>query len=33
MLDKRFILENPELVQKNCDVRGVKADVHRFVAS
>ena len=31
MLDKRFILENADLVQKNCDVRGVKADVHRFV--
>ncbi len=31
MLDKRFILENPELVQKNCTDRGVKADVARFV--
>jgi seryl-tRNA synthetase len=31
MLDRRFILENPELVQKNCDHRGVKADVARFV--
>lgn len=31
MLDKRFILENPELVQRNCDIRGVKADVARFV--
>jgi seryl-tRNA synthetase len=31
MLDKRFILENADLVQKNCDVRGVKADIHRFV--
>ena len=30
MLDKRFILENPDVVQKNCDVRGVKADVHRY---
>ena len=30
MLDKRFILDNADLVQKNCDVRGVKADVHRF---
>jgi seryl-tRNA synthetase len=31
MLDKRFILDNADLVQKNCDVRGVKADVHRYV--
>lgn len=31
MLDKRFILENPELVQRNCDQRGVKVDVARFV--
>ena len=31
MLDRRFILENPELVQQNCDRRGVKADVARFV--
>src|SRR6478672_1316875 len=31
MLDKRFILENAELVQRNCDNRGVKADVARFV--
>jgi len=31
MLDKRFILENPAIVQKNCDVRGVKADVSRYV--
>jgi seryl-tRNA synthetase len=31
MLDRRYILENPEVVQKNCDVRGVKADVARFV--
>ena len=31
MLDKRFILESPELVQQNCDRRGVKADVSRFV--
>jgi seryl-tRNA synthetase len=31
MLDKRFILENAEVVQKNCDHRGVKADVTRFV--
>jgi seryl-tRNA synthetase len=31
MLDKRFILENPALVQENCDRRGVKVDVARFV--
>src|SRR5690606_35402880 len=31
MLDKRFILENPELVQQNCHQRGAKADVARFV--
>jgi seryl-tRNA synthetase len=31
MLDKRFILENAELVQQNCDRRGVKVDVARFV--
>jgi seryl-tRNA synthetase len=32
MLDRRFILENPELVQQNCDRRSVKVDVSRFVA-
>jgi seryl-tRNA synthetase len=31
MLDKRFILENPELVQQNCDERGMRADVGRYV--
>lgn len=31
MLDRRYILDNPELVQRNCDHRGVKADVARFV--
>jgi seryl-tRNA synthetase len=31
MLDKRFILENPDLVQKNCDNRGARADVARYV--
>jgi seryl-tRNA synthetase len=31
MLDKRLILESPELVQENCDRRGVKVDVARFV--
>ncbi len=32
MLDKRFILENAELVQKNCTDRGGKVDVDRYVA-
>ncbi len=31
MLDKRYILENPEVVQENCNRRGVKTDVARFV--
>jgi seryl-tRNA synthetase len=31
MLDRRFILENADLVQENCDHRGVKVDVGRFV--
>lgn len=31
MLDTRFILENSEQVQRNCDIRGAKADVVRFV--
>jgi seryl-tRNA synthetase len=31
MLDKRFILENSEHVQENCNRRGVKVDVARFV--
>jgi seryl-tRNA synthetase len=31
MLDKRFILENAEVVQENCNRRGVKVDVDRFV--
>lgn len=30
MLDRRFILENAQEVQKNCDIRGVRADVVRF---
>lgn len=30
MLDKRFILDNVETVQENCNHRGVKADVARF---
>ena len=31
MLDRRLILESPDLVQQNCDRRGVKTDVARFV--
>ena len=31
MLDPRFILENPDQVQLNCEHRGVKADVARYV--
>ncbi|MEM6798231.1 MAG: serine--tRNA ligase [Planctomycetota bacterium] len=31
MLDKRYIIDNVEAVQQNCDNRGVKADVARFV--
>jgi seryl-tRNA synthetase len=31
MLDKRFILDNPDLVQQNCDARGLRADVGRYV--
>ncbi len=31
MLDKKFILENADAVQQNCDRRGVKADVARYV--
>lgn len=30
MLEKRFILENAQQVQQNCDRRGVKIDVARF---
>ena len=32
MLDKKFILANIDLVQKNCDDRGVKADIARFAS-
>ena len=32
MLDKRFIIDNAALVQKNCTNRGVKVDVDRYVA-
>jgi len=31
MLDKKFVLENSDSVQQNCDHRGVKVDVPRFV--
>jgi seryl-tRNA synthetase len=31
MLDRRFVLENPDVVQNNCDRRGAKVDVSRFV--
>ena len=31
MLDRRFIVENAELVKRNCANRGVDVDVHRFV--
>jgi len=31
MLDKKYVLENPDVVQQNCDCRGVKVDVSRFV--
>jgi seryl-tRNA synthetase len=30
MLDKRFILEHPELVQTSCDQRGAKVDIAQF---
>lgn len=30
MLDKRYVLEHVDEVQKNCEIRGVKADVARF---
>ena len=32
MLDRRFIVENAELVQRNCRNRGVTVDIDRFVA-
>jgi seryl-tRNA synthetase len=32
MLDRRFIVEQPELVKQNCVHRGSKADVDKFVA-
>src|SRR5690349_11243631 len=32
MLDRRFVVENVELVRKNCLNRNSKADIDRFVA-
>ena len=32
MLERKFILENADLVKKNCVNRGVEADIDRFVA-
>src|SRR5947208_7306605 len=32
MLDRRFVVENAELVKQNCANRGAKADVDRFLA-
>jgi seryl-tRNA synthetase len=32
MLDRKFILDNIELVKKNCENRGVRAEVDQFVA-
>ena len=32
MLDRRFILENVDLVKQNCAHRGVRVDVDQFVA-
>jgi seryl-tRNA synthetase len=31
MLDRKFIVENAELVKKNCALRGAKVDVDRFL--
>ena len=31
MLDRKFIVENAEAVAKNCELRGVTADVARLV--
>lgn len=31
MLDRKYIVENADLVSQNCVNRGVKVDVHRFV--
>lgn len=32
MLDRKFIVDNAELVKKNCALRGAKADVDRFLS-
>src|SRR5262245_58872474 len=32
MLDRRFVVENLELVEANCQRRGSKADVRQYVA-
>lgn len=32
MLDKRYVIENADLIQTNCENRGVKADVSHFVS-
>lgn len=32
MLDKRYVIENADLVQTNCENRGVKADISHFVS-
>ena len=31
MLDRKFIIENVELIQQNCRNRGVRADVEQLV--
>ena len=31
MLDRKFIVENVDLVKKNCALRGAKADIDRFL--
>ena len=32
MLDRKFILENPDLVRESCRNRGVEADIDQLVA-
>src|SRR5574340_477255 len=32
MLDRRFVVENIEIVRRNCRTRGVDVDVDRFLA-
>jgi seryl-tRNA synthetase len=31
MLDRKFVAENVDLVKKNCELRGAKADIDRFL--